>query len=76
MNLHICTVMLLLKGLMINVDVCVAFPYYALLISGVNAIIRNTEYGRVRGILSAEGQSYLGIPYGKAERFVVFFIGR
>lgn len=42
---------------------------------GTEELIRNTKYGKVRGILSADGQSYLGIPYGKAERFVrVFFI--
>lgn len=64
---------MLLKGLIIKVNVFVALPNYALLNSGVNAPIRNTENGRVRGILSAEGQSYLAIPYGKAERFVLFF---
>ncbi|XP_061178782.1 para-nitrobenzyl esterase-like [Saccostrea echinata] len=32
-------------------------------------IIRNTESGKVRGNLTWWGQSYLGIPYGKAERF-------
>lgn len=36
---------------------------------GTDELVRNTKYGKVRGILSAEGQSYLGIPYGKAERF-------
>lgn len=42
---------------------------------GTDELVRNTKYGKVRGILSAEGQSYLGIPYGKAERFVgCFFI--
>lgn len=40
---------------------------------GTDELVRNTKYGKVRGILSAEGQSYLGIPYGKAERFVRFF---
>lgn len=44
---------------------------------GTEEIVRNTEYGKVRGILSAEGQSYLGIPYGTAERFArVFFFGK
>lgn len=44
-----------------NLQCTAMFLLNALLISGVNEVIRNTEYGRVRGILSAEGQSYLGI---------------
>lgn len=55
-----------------NLQCTAMFLLNALLISGVNEVIWNTEYGRVRGILSAEGQSYLGIPYGKAERFDLF----
>lgn len=41
---------------------------------GTDELVRNTKYGKVRGTLSAEGQSYLGIPYGKAERFVGCFL--
>lgn len=41
---------------------------------GTDELVRNTKYGNVRGILSADGQSYLGIPYGKAERFVRGFL--
>ncbi|XP_062577929.1 crystal protein-like [Saccostrea cucullata] len=32
-------------------------------------IIRNTDSGKVRGNLTWSGQSYVGIPYGKAERY-------
>ncbi|XP_048740314.2 cAMP-regulated D2 protein-like [Ostrea edulis] len=31
--------------------------------------VRRTESGSVRGIITTQGQSYLGIPYGKASRF-------
>lgn len=57
---------------MVKVSVSVAI-ICAVPIFGTEEIVRNTEYGKVRGILSAEGQSYLGIPYGTAERFVRFF---
>lgn len=53
---------------MVKVSVFVAI-IYAVPTFGTEEIVRNTEYGKVRGILSAEGQSYLGIPYGTAERF-------
>ena len=36
--------------------------------------VRFTRNGQVKGVRAAEGQSYLGIPYGKAKRFVVFSI--
>lgn len=57
---------------MVKVSVFVAI-IYAVPTFGTEEIVRNTEYGKVRGILSAEGQSYLGIPYGTAERFARFF---
>ena len=33
--------------------------------------VRFTRNGLVKGVSTAEGQSYLGIPYGKAERLVI-----
>ena len=38
--------------------------------------VRFTRNGLVKGVRTAEGQSYLGIPYGKAERLVIFSVKR
>ena len=36
--------------------------------------VRFTRNGQVKRVSTTEGQSYLGIPYGKAERLVILYL--